>query len=57
MVTLDIMKYLLQLALTPAGQHILDDIATGGDASPERVAAEIAKLKSPEPPKEKPSGA
>lgn len=56
MVTLDLIADLMKLAASPVGQSILDTIITGGAASPEKVSAEVAKLKVPQPPKENSDG-
>lgn len=56
MVTLNLIADLMELAASPVGQAILDTIITGGAASPEKVSAEVAKLKVPQPPKENSDG-
>ena len=46
MVALEVLADLVKLAASPVGQSILDAIITGGAASPDHVAAEVAKLKA-----------
>ena len=57
MVALEVLADLVQLAASPVGQSILDAVINGGTASHEKVSAEVAKLKNPQPPKENSDGA